>query len=457
MNSASRYLICYLITALWVASAPHQLTAQTSAPAAKDVPDISWQEAGDYIGREVSVAGRVVMAARSKLGHVFLNFDRDYRNTLTIFIRNSDCKKFSFSPQKMYNDKYIRVQGRVHEYQSCPNINITAPQQIHILLEPPEKPVTRLTRPGRQPSSASAVGSKERPSSATAPAPASGPTTTRPVHSVRPERKRIIKIASYNVKNLFDAFDDPYHTDSPEDAKSAAEQATLAKAIHRLDADVLALMEIENRGCLDQFVDQYLPDFGYEHVVHVEGNSRRGIDVALLSRLPVGVVKSHRHLRGPDNRHTFTRDLLQVRIEPSDGDAFDVFVLHYMSKTGSQISEATRLAEARLTRRVLDDVLEKNAETDFVVCGDFNDLLDSKTLDIVRGGGATALIGFVQRENLVERYTYNRSPWKAMIDFILVSPAMAQRYIPGSYQIPHGQLFLKASDHYPVTAEFELE
>ena len=43
----------------------------------------------------------------------------------------------------------------------------------------------------------------------------------------------------------------------------------------------------------------------------------------------------------------------------------------------------------------------------------------------------------------------------SMIDFILASPAMAERYLPRSYRIPQGSSETLGSDHNPVIAKFK--
>ena len=57
-----------------------------------------------------------------------------------------------------------------------------------------------------------------------------------------------------------------------------------------------------------------------------------------------------------------------------------------------------------------------------------------------------------------ERITYNKEPYRSMIDFLLVSPAMADMYVKGSYEI-HLQATVASggSDHNPVVATFKLK
>jgi hypothetical protein len=75
--------------------------------------------------------------------------------------------------------------------------------------------------------------------------------------------------------------------------KSAEARRVLAARIKAIDADVLALQEVESIEALEEFVDEERLD-EYRHLVLVEGNDERLIDVALMSRFPIGAVTSWR-------------------------------------------------------------------------------------------------------------------------------------------------------------------
>jgi endonuclease/exonuclease/phosphatase family metal-dependent hydrolase len=211
---------------------------------------------------------------------------------------------------------------------------------------------------------------------------------------------------------------------------------------------------------LEQFNRVLLAELDYRHVVHFEGNDARGVDVALLSRIPVGPVTSHRHLAFPDEHgtpRTLRRDLLRVRLQPKSGVEFDIFVVHLKSAAGSDPdSNVLRLAEARLMRSVLDELLRDDPHALFVVAGDFNSAIDSTMVQAVLGIGATALVSFADELAPDARITYNRPPYEGMIDFLFASPAMARRYVPRSFRILPGSAATGGSDHNPVAASFRV-
>lgn len=380
------------------------------------LPVVSWEDAGRVVGRTADVCGKVVEVGQSQTLR-FLNFQKD-RGGFVVVIPAAQAGKFKPDLGTLYQDKLVRVRGIVKTYRGRPEIEATDPSQIEVLEKLPEFRV-----PG----------------------------------AIRTEPKFAVTVATFNILNLFDDFDDPYRADEGTKPKPKDQMERAAKAIRELDADVIALQEVETREYLQRFVDAYLVDLGYQVVLN-EGNDPRGIDVAVLSRLPVGQVTSHRHLTfpGSDGKPMrFKRDLLSVRIEPSGGDPFEVWVVHLQSNfEGREYAGPVRLGEARKVRSLLDQRLTADAAARILVVGDFNDTWDSEALKAVVGEGPTALRCFADELPTDAKVTYNKEPYRSMIDFILCTPAMGERYMKGSYRILAGTEATIGSDHCPVSARF---
>jgi endonuclease/exonuclease/phosphatase family metal-dependent hydrolase len=401
---------------------PHGATAQTPAGLGRDegIPIIDWQQAGDYLDKTVIVQGKIVQTRN--IGRMcFLNFDTS--RSFPAIIRESSFENFSEPPEAMYDQKLVRIRGVITEFNGRPQIEVTRPEQITIL-------------------------EKEEP------------IPSQPVRGRTRTFTGTVTIATFNVLNLFDDYDDPYTEDETTKAKPKEELSRLAEAIRRLDADVLCLQEVENRGIVERFVHAMLADMGYREIVAFEGNDTRGIDCVVLSRFDVGPVTSYRHLRFQDDagrESRFQRDFMRVRVEPPGAPAFDVFPVHFKSKRGgADTTESIRLGEMRAARSILDGLLKQDKDSLFVVCGDFNDTWDSAPLKAIRGEGPTALHTFFT-ELPKPVPTYNKSEYAEMIDFILVSPAMAKRYEKKSFKVIEGSVESLGSDHNPVAAAFRLK
>jgi endonuclease/exonuclease/phosphatase family metal-dependent hydrolase len=320
--------------------------AQPAIDPAEGRPVVKWEEARSIVGQTAFVCGKVIGVPT--VGKItFLNFDAQRPVRFAGVIFDDKLTNFPKPPSEMYNGKIVKISGAVSLFKDQPQIVVTSPAQVEVLdamptLVPPKKATGAMAKPGE------------------------------------------VVVAAYNILNLFDEHDDPYKEDEGTPAKPRAELERLAESIRGLNADVIAVEEVENRFYLERFVNVFLPEMGYRDVVLFEGNDGRGIDVGLISRIPVGEVRSHRHLRFPGHNGgeaRFNRDVLAVTLEPKDAEPFEVWVVHLKSNSGGrEEAEPIRMAEARELRRLLDEELTENPEARFIVTGDYRRHGDERTL-----------------------------------------------------------------------------
>jgi len=93
---------------------------------------ISWEEAGNYVGREVVVEGVIVRSYNSGRA-CFLNFHPDYQRYLSLVIFAADFASFPPEPEKHFLNKKVRVRGRVVIYRGRPEIILNSPSQITVI------------------------------------------------------------------------------------------------------------------------------------------------------------------------------------------------------------------------------------------------------------------------------------------------------------------------------------
>jgi endonuclease/exonuclease/phosphatase family metal-dependent hydrolase len=172
--------------------------------------------------------------------------------------------------------------------------------------------------------------------------------------------------------------------------KPAEEREAIADRIARMDADVLAVQEVEDIDTLKRFNSEDL-DGRYRWLALIEGNDPRLIDLALLSKLPLGAVTSWRHVVHPDlpSEPVFSRDLLQLEVlNPRRSRVLlRLFNNHLKSHyvpfdqnpvVGEQEANATRQRQAETAARIIDRQTRKGSA--YVVLGDMNDPPDSAFL-----------------------------------------------------------------------------
>jgi endonuclease/exonuclease/phosphatase family metal-dependent hydrolase len=214
-----------------------------------------------------------------------------------------------------------------------------------------------------------------------------------------------------------------------EPVNAAAMQNT-ARVIHAVQADVLGVIEVENRPALNDFSTLILPAVGgapYGQVMVIDGNDSRGIDVGLMTRpgFVIGNIRSHVDDRADDGDLIFSRDCPEFEVETPSGNRLLILVNHLKSKGfGSQASSnARRLEQARRVRRIYDERRRDNPLV--AIIGDFNDTPDSAPLaPLFQGSGLRDAQSHPGFDTGGFPGTFGSSGPSNRIDHILLSPAL---------------------------------
>lgn len=98
----------------------------------KEKVNISWRDAAKYVDSYVVLEGEIVSTFNN--GTVcYLNFDKDYKNWLTLVIFATKFSRFPDSPEKYYKGKKVRVEGRIKEYKGRVEIILGGKESITVL------------------------------------------------------------------------------------------------------------------------------------------------------------------------------------------------------------------------------------------------------------------------------------------------------------------------------------
>lgn len=172
--------------------------------------------------------------------------------------------------------------------------------------------------------------------------------------------------------------------------KDSRATRAIADRILAMDVDVLAVQEVEDIAVLREFNDACLGRL-YDHLVLVEGNDRRLIDVAVMSKLPIGAVTSFQTAEHPDEpgRRIFGRDLLCVEILDARRRSrlFNLYNTHLKShfvdfrvdpEVGREKANRRRLRQAEVVASLI--TAHERRGSRFVLAGDMNDPVDSPHL-----------------------------------------------------------------------------
>jgi endonuclease/exonuclease/phosphatase family metal-dependent hydrolase len=207
-----------------------------------------------------------------------------------------------------------------------------------------------------------------------------------------------------------------------------------ARVIREVAADVMVVVEAEDRISLCRFNDQVLPAVGgrpYDHVMLIDGNDARGIDLGLVTRAPFAIERIRSHVDDRDADGTiFSRDCPEYQLATPTGAPLVVLACHLKSKGYGGFARSARRREeqARRTRAIYDRLRREGADH-VALAGDFNDVLDSAPLAPLLGEGSDLrdVSAHPAFDDGGRPGTFGNGGAGDKIDHILLSPALFDR------------------------------
>lgn len=347
--------------------------------------------------------------------------------------------------------------------------------------------ITRAAQPAGTPAPAEAP--------APAPARAAAPDDHRfGRREAKPRTDGAIRLADYNVENLFDEVDDPAYSGRDEDiddAKPLSERRALAAAIRAIDADVLAVEEVESKAALTWFVDEQLSDMGYRYIESIDAGDSRGIEQAVLSRFPIldarvwpgealGGIHPEKWGNGKNweagKPIAFHRSPLRVTVhvpgatQGAGGDSagydLTLFVVHH--KSGGPGNYWREKEAARIVEKA-GEVIAADPAANIAILGDFNCQAGEPPYQAYIAAGFTSVLAEAAASAGAggrpgPEWTTHESG--RTLDHILVNANLHEEIVPGSVFVygtparPAGSDWRTtppppgfASDHYPLVVD----
>jgi endonuclease/exonuclease/phosphatase family metal-dependent hydrolase len=252
------------------------------------------------------------------------------------------------------------------------------------------------------------------------------------------------------------------------------EQSTrnTARVIHEVDADILGVIEAENRISLRDFSRVMLRRVGgepYAHSMLIEGNDDRGINVGLMTKtgFALDTVRTHIFDLGDNTLPIFSRDCVEHLVRTPAGTQVLVLVNHFKSKRGG--GDARRLRQATRVKDIVNERLPEHPH--LVVLGDLNDIPDSATLAPLLGGTPLKDISTSpQFDDGGFPGTFGTQSARNKIDYVLLSPSLMDLVTKGGifrqgvFSASHRwpmfdtltQKIHQASDHAAIWADLNL-
>lgn len=296
-------------------------------------------------------------------------------------------------------------------------------------------------------------------------APAEGPAPENKLETSRDDTRPLpeggLCFMAYNVENwlTMERFDN--RVSLGKKPKPGKEKKAVIRMLSGQRPDVVGLCEIGTREDLQE-IQSMLRDAGVSlpHLHHSTGTD--GVrSLGLLSRHPIIATQQPQPLEYRLNGRTFGmgRGILDATVDAA-GTRMRFLGVHLKSKREVEEGDqaAMRLHEARLLRQHVDDILRKNPNEALVVYGDFNDTYPSPTVRTITSHSdrALRLKPLYLRDSRREAWTHHWAPHDiySRIDFVTLSPSVADRADHKASGIVDDPLWEEASDHRPLRVIF---
>lgn len=322
-----------------------------------------------------------------------------------------------------------------------------------------------------------------------------------------------LRVGTFNLNNLFSRYNFALEAEVPDIAKGTVTISKIKTIVHKaerkeidykgialhrkepkdrdlivarikdMDLDVLCVQEIEDIDTLRHFASTELAGL-YPHTMLIEGNDPRLIDVAVMSKLPIGAAVTWQtavHPANPSER-VFSRDLLQAQILSPDRKRtlFTVFVTHLKSKfvphwedqtLGTIAANNRRKRQAESAAAIIARMMRPDSP--YAVLGDFNDTPDAATIAPLVTTPQLGLVNGVANAKETRPAPHSSSPpphevWThrfkpsgepahyELLDHIWLSPALAPKQTGAFIERRQHKITGDGSDHDPAWVELSL-
>ncbi len=193
-------------------------------------------------------------------------------------------------------------------------------------------------------------------------------------------KNREIKVAFWNVENLFDLENDPL-TNDDEFAMGGQKSHTqkildlkiehLKEVIDEIDADIFGFCEVENR-FVCELLNNTLMDHNYQ-IVHYDSPDKRGIDNVFFYNPDIISILESSPIFVPLKKGGKTRDILYVKVDFSGND-LHIFVNHWPSNYGGKSKAIPKRATtAVILKNKIEEILTNDPQAEILIMGDLNE------------------------------------------------------------------------------------
>lgn len=150
-----------------------------------------------------------------------------------------------------------------------------------------------------------------------------------------------------------------------------------ARVMAEVNADVLLLQEVEEKGSLEDFNREFLPDYNcvpYEDIYVLQGNDGRGQELAMMAKNGFQIKSVHSFMREKDEEggFLFEKNLLKYEVTTPSLNTIWLVAVHFteIGKDKEQ-SDRKRFRQASRVAEIYQQLLDEGKNL-VVILGTFN-------------------------------------------------------------------------------------
>jgi predicted extracellular nuclease len=242
--------------------------------------------------------------------------------------------------------------------------------------------------------------------------------------------QKSVRIAFYNVENLFDTIDG--ENDDAEflpGGKNSWDTQKFNEKITHIREVLLALKkpiitgfsEIENYSVVRKIISH--KDFKNYGIVHYESPDARGIDVAMIYDSAKLTLLESGKIRFvlPGEQKATTRDILWAKYQ-SKKSIFYVTVNHWPSRRGgADDTDVKRVKAAETVGHFIDSLLTLDPNSKIILLGDLNDHPENNSVQLLN----KTLAPMITKSSGEFGGSYNYNNEWGILDHILISKGLS--------------------------------
>jgi endonuclease/exonuclease/phosphatase family metal-dependent hydrolase len=213
------------------------------------------------------------------------------------------------------------------------------------------------------------------------------------------------------------------------------------RVINTVKADVLCVVEVEDRTAINRFNDSVIPKVNgqkYGHTMVIDGNDDRGIDVGIMTKSTFDIERIGTHVDDYDAvGQIFSRDCAEYTVRTPSGNSLLLLVNHFKSQGYGKpaYNDMKRKRQAKRVREIYEKKINQGIEF-IAIVGDLNGSPETDPLQPLISDGST-LIDVMKGPHFIgddRPGTYNDGRTRDKIDYILMSPKLLTKVNQGGIE-----------------------